>query len=361
MFQRFVICAVLTILCVAALAGSNKLTPLSSEPMADPFVFRDGTDWYLTGTRSYLLQGKELSRDALKRVDMKLDFGKPRTGFWSLSLYKHTDGTYHAYPTILHGGWKTEVGHLVPEEGQKWTDGHPITKWRLDKVVAGDSKNGKGAYDGKIVSDTDGTIYLIYVSAAPGVRDNCIWAQRMLDPGTVDSSFKPRILIKPEGYRSEDRNPGFIQLLEGANFTRIAGRFVMTYSVGDFMLDNYKLGLAYSDTLIPPEGKYYRKVLIPDPKNLWGNPKPGKEVKYLLQSQKADWPNFCRSLVAGPGIGTILSIDGQYRLVFHGWMPETEGPKRKGAQRQTWMIPLKVSISDKTPMDKWIEPVLPEE
>jgi len=359
MIRRILVCVLLLILSSVATAGLGALTPMSSEPMADPFIFRDGTYWYISGTRHYFLQGASLTPDVLKRVNIHLDLGPNARGIWSLSLYKHTDGSYHAYPTLCYGNWKTEVAHLIPEEGQKWTDGHPITRWRLDKVIAGDSKNGRDAYDGKIIRDSDGTIYLIYVSSGKtGTRDNCIWAQRMLDPGRLDPSFKPRILIQPEGLRSEDRNPGFIQLMEGANFTRIAGKWVMCYSVGDFMLDNYKLALAYSDTLIPPEGKYYQKVLIPDPKNLWGNPAPGKEVKYLLQSQMKDWPNYCRPLVAGPGVGSIVSVDGQYRLVFHGWMPDTTAP-RKGAQRYPYMIPLKVNISTKTPMDKWIQPVLP--
>lgn len=358
MVRRIVICVVLMILSGIAAAGSGKFTPISSEPMPDPFVLRDGTDWYITGTRHYLLQGKGLTQDALRRVNMHLDLGTKAKQIWSLSLYKHTDGGYHAYPTLYYGNWKTEVGHLVPEEGQKWTDGHPITRWRLDKVIAGDAKSGHGAYDGKVIKDGDGTPYLIYVSAKPGTHDNCIWAQRMLDPGNVDHSFKPRILIRPEGYRSEDRNPGYIQLMEGANITRIAGKYVMCYSVGDFMRDNYKLGLAYSDTLIPPEGKYYQKVLIPDPKNLWGNAAPGKEVEYLLQSQMPNWPNYCRPLVAGPGVGSIVNVDGKYRLVFHGWLPD-DNATRKGAHRYSWMIPLRVNISGKTPMDKWIQPVFP--
>ena len=361
MLRRIVISGMLVIFCVMAFAGPDKLMPISSDPMPDPFIVRDGTNWYITGTRSYLLQGEALSRDALKRVDMHLDLGPTARGIWSFTLYKHTDGSYHAYPTLCYGNWKTEVAHLVPEQGQKWTDGHPITRWRLDKVMVGDSKNARGAYDGKVVRDSDDRPYLIYVSAKPGTRDNCIWAQRMLNPGELDTSFKPRILLQPEGYRSEDRNPGYIQLMEGASITRIAGKYVMCYSVGDFMLDNYKLALAYSDTLIPPEGKYYRKVLIPDPTNLWGNPKPGKEVKYLLQSQIPGWPNYCRPFVAGPGVGTIVNADGKYQLVFHGWLPDTDNAKRKGAQRYTWMIPLEVNISSKTPIDKWILPVFPSQ
>ncbi len=357
--RRNVICVVLLV-CGMASVGWGKLTPLSGDAMPDPFISRDASNWYITGTKRYLLQGKSLTRDALKQVGMRLDLGPRARQMWSFSLYKHTDGSYHAYPSLNYGNWKTEVAHLVPADGEKWTDGHPITRWRLDKVMVGDSKHGRGAYDGKVIRDIDGTLYIIYVQSEPGDRNSCIWAQRMLNPGTLDPSFAPRILIRPEGYPSEDRNPGYIQLMEGANFTRIAGKWVMCYSVGDFALDNYKLAVAFSDTLIPPEGKYYRKVLTPDPKNLWGNPRPGKEDKYLLQSQKPDWPNYCRKLVAGPGVGSIVNVDGKYRLVFHGWMPETDNAKRKGAQRYMWMIPLEVNLSSKTPMDQWIRPILPK-
>lgn len=351
--------ALVMLLAGAALCApaSGKVAPIAREPMADPFVYKDGTDWYLFGTMPYLLQGKSLTPEALKKVDLHLDFGPKRLQMWSFAPYKHTDGSYHAYATLHHGYFKTTVGHLVPEEGQKWTDGNPITRWRLDKVLVGDIEKDRFAYDSELIRDTSGDLYLIYVAPKPGGRDNCIWAHRMLDPGNLDPSFEPRTILEPQGLRSEDRNPGGMQLVEAASFIRIAGKWVMCYTVGDFLLDNYKMAVAYSDTLIPPEGKQYQKVLIADRENLWGNTTPGSEVNYILQSQIKGWPNYCRSIVAAPGAGSIIHSRGRYWLVFHGYFPDDTD--RNGGDRYSWILPLEVNISDKKPVDQWIRPVLP--
>ncbi len=338
--------------------GPRQTKPISYEPMADPFIFRDGSDWYVFGTMPYLLEGKALTPESLKRVDLHIDFGPTPVQMWGFTLYKHTDGSYHAYATLHYGHFRTVIGHLVPDKDQKWSQGHPITDWRLDKILVGDVASGWDAYDSKVIRDGDGTLYLVYVAHMPDSTDNCIWAHRMLDPDNLDPSYKPRILLHPDGYRSEDRNPGYMQLVEGANFTRIAGKYVMCYSVGDYLQDNYKLALAYSDSLIPPEGKYYHKVLVPDHRNLWGNPSPGKEVKYLLQSQIQGWPNYCRSIAAGPGVGSIVNSNGRYWLVFHGYMPVQNSP-RSGSDRYSWILPLEVDFSAKTWIEDWIRPLLP--
>lgn len=342
---------------------TRAMRPISNHPVPDPFIIRDGAHWYLYGTAPFFLQGKSLTPDALKKVDLDLDLGADGPGqIWGFVVHKHTDGSYHAYATLHFGHFKTAVGHLVPAEGESWADGKPITRWKLDRVLVGDVEAGKYAYESKIISDTDGTLYLVYSAfhgkTPAGVPRICIMAQRMCDPANIDPSHAARPILAPEDYRSEDRNPGGIQLVEGASFKKIKGKYVLVYTVGDFMLDNYKIGVAYSDTIIPPEGKTYQKVLIPDPDNLWGNPKPGKEIKYLLQTQISRWPNYCRELVGAPGVGSIVEIDGRPWLSFHGYLPEAT--KRNPAQRYDWLLPLEIDISAERPVEDWIRPVLPE-
>jgi hypothetical protein len=177
----------------------------------------------------------------------------------------------------------------------------------------------------------------------------------MLDPATIDPDFEPRAILSPEGLRSEHRNPGYIQILEATHIHRIGGKYVLLYSAGDFDDGNYKIGVAYSDTLIPPEGQTYQKALIADPGGVWGNPEREDEVCYLLQSQTPAWPNYCGHLVNGPGIGNLVEKpDGGYDLIFHGRMP---GLRRlHGQGRYVWRMPLEVDIRDDRPMHEWIRP-----
>jgi beta-xylosidase len=328
---------------------------VANDPLPDPFVYTHGDTWYIFGTAGFMLQGKSLSPEGLGKVGLELDLlTTPPPQVWGFYVYKHTDGSYHAYATLHFGYHRTAVGHLVPQAGQTWTEGNPITKWRLTGVLVGDVEAGRFAYESKIIKDTDGTLYLVYSAFRPGTSRICIWAQRMLDPATVDTSSPPRALLEPEGYRSEDRNPGGIQLVEGASFAKFGGKYVMVYTVGDYMLDNYKIAVAYSDSLIPPESKTYEKVLIPDPANLWGNDAPGKEISYILQTQIPGWPNYCRHLVGAPGVGSILQIAGRHWLIFHGYRPDAE--HRNPEYRYVWMVPLNIRVSEVRPREEWITP-----
>jgi len=184
----------------------------------------------------------------------------------------------------------------------------------------------------------------------------------MLDCTTPDPSFEPRVILSPEGYRSEDRNPGFIQLTEATNIARVQGTYVLLYSVGDFVLyddhSNYKLGVATSDVLIPPEGQSYAKVLLPDPDNLWGNEgKQGQEICYVLQSEKPAWPNYCADSVVGPGLGNIVEVEGRYWLIFHGYLPGEQWAD--ASARQTWKLPLDIDIRPDRSRRDWIKALLP--
>ena len=94
-----------------------------------------------------------------------------------------------------------------------------------------------------------------------------------------------------------------MQLVESPGLFRHGGKFILFYSVGDFALNNYKLGAAYSDRLIPPDGKRYENSVRRDERKVWGEQPSPVEVVYVLQSQKRDWPNDCGGLVVGPGAG----------------------------------------------------------
>ena len=150
------------------------------------------------------------------------------------------------------------MAHFLPEAGSVWKAGKPIAQWRFDRILVGNPAAGKTtAYESKIISD-DGRLYLVYsasrhrkrtyLSWSTGCSIRAIWYRH----GNPCAARAGRLSLGGP-------KPGYIQIVEGTNFAKIGSKFILLYSVGDFALNNYKLGVAYSDRLIPPPGQTYRK------------------------------------------------------------------------------------------------------
>jgi hypothetical protein len=338
-------------------------------PFADPYVLQEGSAWYLTSTyplNKPMYMFKTTDWKNKKPYSLKIDANKdylrdhfhtkkmtPRA-LWGFTPYKHTDHSWHAYGSISVGNFKTFICHFLPVGGSSW----PITHWKLDKVLLGGLSSQ--TYETKVYADATG-LYLLYVDHLDD-GNNHIMAQKLLDPNNLDTSFKARAILSPEGLRSEDRNePGSMQICEGTNISHVTlpsgSKYVMFYSVGDFALSNYKLAVAYSDVLIPPAGKKYIKPKLKDRLNVWQNPQPAHEVAYLLQTQKKQWPNYCAPYLNGPGLGNLVKYRGNYYIVFHAHNPIRTG--EGGAGRWTWICPVTLDFSA-ADMDQWISPVLPD-
>jgi len=331
---------------------------------ADPYVFREDGQWYITSTYTarrpmYMVSTDDFSSLECHTLSLDLNenylrnnFSKPdlvARDIWGFTPYKHNDGSWHAYASIHIGGYKTFVCHFSPKNNSPW----PITDWQLDKVMV--ASRSKTAYESKVYSDTSG-LYLIYVATlADG--DNHIMAQRLLEPDNIDNSFTARAILSPEGLRSEDRNePGSMQLVEGQNIAHVVtpngSKYVMFYAVGDFARKNYKLGVAYSDTLIPADGAKYKKPKSLDYNNAWSNPKPMNEVVYTLQTQIPGWFNYAGNILKGPGLGNLVKYKGSYYVVFHAL--------GSGSQRGRWVWICPVTIGFSRSMDSWLVPQLPK-
>jgi hypothetical protein len=338
-------------------AHTTEAALVSDVPCPDPYAYRDGVNWYIfgTGAEHYFLQGKALVPGEMRKVPLDLDYANfthPVAHIWGFTVYRHRDGAYHAYATLHLGHFRTVIGHFAPRAGEKWSPGRPITRWRLDRVLVGDVERGDWySYDAKAVADEDGALYLIYVTRRG--RDNHIMARRLAAPDRVDPDEPAHTLLEPSGLRSEDRNePGGMQLVEGPNIIRHQGQSILLYSVGDYHLDNYKLGVAYSDSLIPPDGTRYRKVLRRDEHKVWGEQSSPFEVVYVLQSQKKDWPNDCRDLVVGPGLGCVIHLEDGPWLLFHGYRPTDV--RRRPEDRFVFKLPLRIDIRGRTPSPDWL-------
>jgi hypothetical protein len=338
-------------------AHPNEMALVSDIPCPDPSAYHDGIDWYIFGTGAdhYFLQGKALVPGQMHKVPLHLDhagFTHPVAHVWGFSIYRNRDGAYHGCATLHLGHFRTVVAHFAPGAGERWSPGRPITRWRLDRVLVGDVGRGDWyAYDAKVVADDDGTLYLVYVTRRG--RDNHIMARKLAAPDRVDRDGSTHTLLEPSGLRSEDRNePGGMQLVEGPNIIRYQGKFILLYSVGDYHLASYKLGVAYSDRLIPPDGARYQKVLRRDEHKVWGEQPSPLEVVYVLQSQKKDWPNDCGDLVVGPGVGSVILLDDGPWLLFHGYRPTDT--RRRPEDRFVFKLPLRIDIRGRTPSPDWL-------
>jgi hypothetical protein len=357
------------------------LVRLIDREFGDPNILKVGDYYYLTGTVPRMARTRTFQPGDVQWFDLEVDLGpysKAASDFWAFHMYRHTDGTFHGYAAVHFPFFRTMIAHFLPAEGETWTSERPILRWELESILIGDLKLGHFAYDPEVVRDDDGQLYLFYSSGHPNEVtsvDIHIKAVHMLDPATLDPDFAPRPVLSPDGYRSEDRNPRFVQILEGATVKKIQGRWVLLYSVGDFRENNYKLGVAYSDRLIPLEGEFYRKPTAPDPKDLWKNKETaeeagdgdkvaagemmkenGTEVVYLIQSEHKEWPNYLGDVISGAGIGTIVNLDGQPILVFHA--RQAKKPIKHGWGRNVWTLPVAIDISNDRPMRDWIRPFL---
>jgi len=275
-------------------------------------------------------------------------------GKWQMAVTLYV--RENAHPAVH---W-TVIAHAHPDDPASLI---PPTTWIADTILAGSlSQQAFANYDGKYFED-EGQLYLIYskrLISKPVEHDGVVALK--MNSVTQPSSAMPVVLLDPS-----DVNNGFnseyfhtvppagdtFKLIETGNITKIAGKYVMAYSAGDYQQLDYKTGVAFSDTLLPEEGKTYRRVLQEDTNGVWGQP-GHLEVHYLLQSQKSGWPNYIASQVIGPGVPSIVQEpSGQYYLYFDGFLPTNIKPAPQDPNnpfdieadlRRPFFVPLKVTV-----------------
>ncbi len=277
------------------------------------------------------------------------------TNVQNLDVFQDDAGHWHAVLAI---------GVNSPANPNYWTvlvHAHPATSttpdivplaWSADTILSGSfSHRVDGNYDGKYLED-GGRLYLLYVRnfvEGPALR-NGIVIQPMLSP-TQLAPVGPTTLLTtgdrfgPLDSEHYDHTPA--KLVEAPTIARIAGKYALIYSTGAYEHVDYKAGVAWSDTLMPPQGSHYRKVLQPDPQGIWGQ--KGPEVRYLLQSQHRDWPNFTGGRVVGPGVASsVQAPDGTWSLFFAGYKPGDDAPVGAEAgnahHRRPYFVRLRVSV-----------------
>lgn len=284
-------------------------------------------------------------------------------GSWDMVFASEIDRGNTRWNVIFHAHADHSTSKTVP------------THWTGDSVLVGSlSKSDAANYDGKLVRD-GGHLYLVYEGAlATKPQIYGVVAQPMLSPSRPARQH-PITLLAPSrsdgGLNSENRfspaqKSGF-KIVETGNIVKVNGKYVMVYAVGAFDRPDYKIGVAYSDSLIPAHHGQYRKVTMQDTDGIWGQ-RGHQEVRYLLQSQKKNWPNYAAAAVQAPGVGSLITQNGHWYLFFAGYSttekPSTETGKFTASHRQPYYMPIDLalplheSVAAATPkqLAAWITP-----
>ena len=98
----------------AATPTTTETILVSDVPLPDPFAYHDGDEWNIfgTGAEPYFLQGRAPVPGRMHKVALDLDYAgfTPRVAqVWRFTVYRHRDGSYHAYATLHLGHFRTVV------------------------------------------------------------------------------------------------------------------------------------------------------------------------------------------------------------------------------------------------------------
>ncbi len=284
------------------------------------------------------------------------------TNIQNVDIFQADDGAWHAAVTVgvsspAHPKHWTVVAHAHPT--QPGEAGAPPRAWTADTLLAGDFTHPvEGNYDGKYYEEA-GRLHLLYVrNTAPGpALRNEIVLQPMrsfVEP----SAGGPVTLLTPGDRDGELESERYAntpaKLVEAPWIAVVGGKHALIYSTGAYLTPGYKAGVAWSDGLLPLAGGRYRKVLQPDPANLWGSGH-GREVRYLVQSARPREPGFTGGSVIGPGVAAaVQGPGGAWWLYLNGFAPGDmpRGPNGQvdGAHRRPYALRLRAAVPPGAPV-----------
>ena len=384
----------------AQLASGSAIVPLTSiQPdgtgyLTDPQPIRRapstrGDDQYLSGTTkavvrcSYPLRARSCDSTPIRvdavelRSQMTAAHVTP-TNFQNIDIFQGDDGSWQAAVTIgvhsdEHEKHWTVIAHAHPTSSSGG-DGPPLA-WTADALLAGAfTKPEAGNYDGKYYEEAS-SLYLLYVRntrPAPAIRNEIV-----LQPmRTFTQGGGPATTLLTTGDRygelnSEQYANTQAKLVEAPWIAIIGGKHALIYSTGSYLTSGYKAGVAWSDGLLPSgQNGRYRKVLQPDPLGIWHSA-GGKDVRYLVQSERPRWPNFIGSAVTGPGVAAaVRGPEGAWWLFLNGFapgdLPDEGNSKVDGSRRSPFAIRLRAdvpagrSVADVSDVElaTWLAPIL---
>lgn len=255
--------------------------PVIDGYLADPFILRADDRWWLIATGK-APDGRCLpiwsSRDLVHwefvrgAVAVGAAGSWNRRNFWAPEILHH-DGHYWLYYTGSCDGTPENTGNRLGVAVSDRPDG-PYE----DCGVLVDH----ASLDGSPYRAADGSLWLYYVierGSASGHEAGRIWVDRLVS--TTQVADRPRMLVGQHGWQ------------EGpVVFPRPDGRLLLTYSLGGWTDDTYRVVQALGDA---PDGPFIEQ--------------PGT----IMRSSAA---------VKGPGHHNFFpGPDGRPWLVYHGWDP----------------------------------------
>ena len=300
----------------------------------------------ISGTTQKILQCTTLAAGCYTRSSFTITTGAALkgelpadttlSGYQNNNIYQDDAGNWQMATTVTVNNaaanpnglaWNV-ILHASPATGSPTTTNGVPTEWVSDTLLVGSfSAQANANYDGKYIED-QGRLYLIYsrrLQDSPTAQDGIV--AQLMTAATQPAAAGPTTLLAPEnnadgGYNSELfgclSQPNQFKLIETGNIAVVGGKYAMAYSTGSFEKRCYKVGIAWSDTLLGP----YKKVLQQDTSNVWLNPTPEDEVVYLLQAQLTKWPNNVPATVQAPGVPSLVQYPaGTWYLYFAGYDP----------------------------------------
>jgi len=276
--------------------------PVYEGELPDPFVLRAEGAWYAYGTQGRLGTLPVLRSDDLVDWEVVGD-GMPVLAPWTGA------GRHWAPEVVALGGRYVAYYTAMERETQQQCVGvavagspaGPFVDDRTAPLVCEHDEGG--SIDASPFVDADGTPYLLWKNDGNhiGVR-SWIRVQQLTPDGSALVGDGPVDLVTHD-------QPWEGDLVEGPTVLLRDGRYVLLYSANDYGSADYGVGWAVADTLTGP----------------WT--KPAAEP---LMRSTAD--------AAGPGHGSVVTVDGATWYVHHAWPPDAVGARHPG--RQMWLTPL---------------------
>jgi len=260
----------------------------------------------------------------------------------------YEDGIYYLYGTIDHIGpqygcytstnlvdWKW--AGIVLEPGafgmDRWFWAPAVTKYR-DKylmlcsvneqlgLAEADSPLGPfiprqllfdHTIDGGFLTDSDGTLYIYYVTWREG-HTYGIWGCRMKDDLTPDLSSETYLFSAEHEWEKQ-----MAPVNEAPQVLLHNGRYIMTYSACDYRSKDYAVGMASADHPLGPYNKYEGNPILRQKNGLYGTghhaivrSPDGRGMYILYHAHKSAGEIHPRNLCLDPIAweGDVLVTDG---------------------------------------------------
>lgn len=216
--------------------------PIISGNYADPFVYRDGNDYYLVATTEdsnifeihHSLDLKHWS--APKTILRAEDIAWAKTNMWAPSLVKHNGYWYFAFCA------EGQIGIAVCDT--------PMGIYRdvLGQPLLPKNTCGIQTIDPSLFQDDDGKTYLLFGNS------KCFISEIFLSPDNVYLIGEMRNLsdaFYDQRTESYDVYKPWI-FCEGADLVKYRGKYLLTFSVYDFRDYRYNIRYAWADQVTGP-------------------------------------------------------------------------------------------------------------